>query len=257
MADQLEHVDILDPEIHEPKGVASAAAGTVYVANGAGSGAWSLAAIPGVATATLDQILRSDGAGGTTWGYANRVEDGWRDMMMPFTAATGPGVGTPGFAKVRDDGAGSTGVFAYLFDSTIEEELFLTFHVDHDYKVGSAWYPHVHWMPTTTNTGTVRWGIEWTYAPRTTSPTSFGTTQFTYIEQAATGTAYDHLIAEVSDPGITLANCQPDTVIIARVFRDATHANDTYTGDAAGLFLDAHYQVDRYATPNKAPDFYA
>jgi hypothetical protein len=36
-----EHVDITDPEIHEPKGVAAASANTVYVADGAGSGAWS------------------------------------------------------------------------------------------------------------------------------------------------------------------------------------------------------------------------
>lgn len=33
-----EHVDLTDPELHEPKGIASAAADTVYVANGAGSG---------------------------------------------------------------------------------------------------------------------------------------------------------------------------------------------------------------------------
>jgi hypothetical protein len=36
----VEHVDIVDPEIHEPKGVASASVDTVYVADGAGSGTW-------------------------------------------------------------------------------------------------------------------------------------------------------------------------------------------------------------------------
>lgn len=35
-----EHVNIVDPEIHEPKGVASASAGDVYKADGAGSGSW-------------------------------------------------------------------------------------------------------------------------------------------------------------------------------------------------------------------------
>ena len=34
------HANLTDPELHEPKGVASAASGTVYVANGSGSGAW-------------------------------------------------------------------------------------------------------------------------------------------------------------------------------------------------------------------------
>jgi len=37
----IEHVNITDPQIHEPKGTATAQAGHVYVANGAGSGAWA------------------------------------------------------------------------------------------------------------------------------------------------------------------------------------------------------------------------
>jgi hypothetical protein len=34
------HKDLTGADLHEPKGVAAAAANTVYVANGAGSGAW-------------------------------------------------------------------------------------------------------------------------------------------------------------------------------------------------------------------------
>jgi hypothetical protein len=37
----IQHVDIVDPNIHEPKGVGSANSGEVYVADGLGSGAWS------------------------------------------------------------------------------------------------------------------------------------------------------------------------------------------------------------------------
>lgn len=36
----IQHEDIADPFIHEPKGVAAASADTVYVADGAGSGTW-------------------------------------------------------------------------------------------------------------------------------------------------------------------------------------------------------------------------
>ena len=35
-----EHVNATDPDIHEPKGVSTANSGDVYVADGAGSGAW-------------------------------------------------------------------------------------------------------------------------------------------------------------------------------------------------------------------------
>jgi hypothetical protein len=36
-----EHSTIADPDIHEPKGIAAAPLDSVYVANGAGSGAWT------------------------------------------------------------------------------------------------------------------------------------------------------------------------------------------------------------------------
>lgn len=36
----VQHKNITDPDIHEPKGVASAALGKVYVSDGAGSGTW-------------------------------------------------------------------------------------------------------------------------------------------------------------------------------------------------------------------------
>lgn len=39
MAD-IQHADLTDPELHEPKGAAAAAADLVYVSDGAASGAW-------------------------------------------------------------------------------------------------------------------------------------------------------------------------------------------------------------------------
>lgn len=36
----VQHSALTDPNLHEPKGVSTAAAGKVYVANGAGSGSW-------------------------------------------------------------------------------------------------------------------------------------------------------------------------------------------------------------------------
>jgi hypothetical protein len=40
----IQHFAITDPNIHEPKGIASATAGKVYTANGSGSGTWLLPA---------------------------------------------------------------------------------------------------------------------------------------------------------------------------------------------------------------------
>lgn len=48
----IEHKDITDPNIHEPKGVSTAAANRVYKANGAGSGSWGL-----ISTPSLDGLI--------------------------------------------------------------------------------------------------------------------------------------------------------------------------------------------------------
>jgi len=253
------HNLLTDPDLHEPKGASSALAGQTYVANGAGTGAFAYPALEGQTVAAQYEVPIATGAGTVAWELLRVLKPGWSDMIMPFlSASAGPAVSSPGWVKFRDNGAGSTGVYVRGFDDTIQEELFINFHINHDYKRGTNWYPHIHWSPMTAGVGVVRWGMEWTYAVRNDiTPAAFPTTAFTYIEQAASGTPYAHQIAEIPDPGITLPNCEPDTLVIVRVFRDAGHVNDTYVGDAIGLFLDAHYQVDRHATNNRAPDFYA
>lgn len=65
-----EHKSITDPELHEPKGVAAATSGQVYIANGATSGAWSKVtegAVSGLGTGTTGQVVTSNGTGGFTF----------------------------------------------------------------------------------------------------------------------------------------------------------------------------------------------
>lgn len=57
----VEHKNLVDPEIHEPKGASTATAGQVYVADGAGSGAWESAAIS--TSASAGEVYIADGAG--------------------------------------------------------------------------------------------------------------------------------------------------------------------------------------------------
>lgn len=52
----VEHVNIADGQRHEPKGISSASSGTVYVANGSGSGAWSTLSGQAVITAVIDDV---------------------------------------------------------------------------------------------------------------------------------------------------------------------------------------------------------
>lgn len=52
------HATIADPYIHEPKGVASASAGTVYVATGGGSGVWETLGLSSIDMAALSDALQ-------------------------------------------------------------------------------------------------------------------------------------------------------------------------------------------------------
>jgi hypothetical protein len=63
----IEHVNITDPNIHEPKGAAAAGVNTSYVSNGAGSGSWVKIPTQGMAgvaaNGTSGQVFVVDGAG--------------------------------------------------------------------------------------------------------------------------------------------------------------------------------------------------
>jgi hypothetical protein len=61
------HASITDPNIHEPKGVATAAADKAYVANGSGSGAWGYPLPKGIDSAAAGQVFVANGTGGGTW----------------------------------------------------------------------------------------------------------------------------------------------------------------------------------------------
>lgn len=64
----IQHNIITDPDIHEPKGVASATSGTVYKADGTGSGNW-VYPLTGIDTALNGQVFESDGSGSGSWKY--------------------------------------------------------------------------------------------------------------------------------------------------------------------------------------------
>lgn len=113
----VQHKDIVDPNIHEPKGVAFAAAGTAYVANGLGSGTWAEVLVPssiGVTPSvvyTFDRKITSSMANGvlfpiTTWTPTNN----WGDAKITPTS---------GFLEVS-----RTGIYLFntSFSVTVDDD---------------------------------------------------------------------------------------------------------------------------------------
>jgi len=170
----IEHVNITDPNIHEPKGVAAAAAGTAYVANGSGSGAWrnvskgeyacmhcTSTATTGITTAFLP--LNTASVGGTvTWveniassgittdtasGYMQVAEAGVFELNLnvSFLASTNPSTFT--FTIGVDSGLGiveqSTSVQAILATTRTSETSIITLLCLPSLSAGDKIYPLV------------------------------------------------------------------------------------------------------------------
>ncbi len=128
------------------------------------------------------------------------------------------------------------------------------FHINHDIKRGSKIYPHVHWTTDGTDTNTVKWELSLTYAKGHNQEAFPADVQVT-VEQAGSGTAWQHMVTEVIDNDAILAP-EPDTLIVMDVKR-VTNGGTENTDAVFGLFVDLHYQMERTGTLNKSPDFYS
>jgi hypothetical protein len=172
---------------------------------------------------------------------------GWQDLRGNFIGSRlGTGANAPSWTNVVG------GIYGYTFGATGSDEIWVTFHIPHDYVPGTVIYIHMHWAPTTTNTGVVRWGIEYSVA-KGYSQGVFPATTTTFLEQAGSGTVLQHQIIETTlGNAIPSTNLEPDSLILVRAYRDGSHVNDTYTAGAFGFEVDLHYQstLDR-TTKNK------
>lgn len=182
-------------------------------------------------------------------GVAGGEEYGWNDNIQVFAAAKGRGTAEPVWSDMGN------GQYNFLF--TVGDELFLTYHVQHDYKLATDAYPHIHFI--INNTMTAGQQVVWRFAYVLAKGHSQGeslTTPETVIDltYTATGTevAGEHIVLECSDiQAFDLR--EPDTLVCARV----ELLSENVTGDIFGIMADLHYQTDRHSTLNKAPNFYA
>lgn len=174
---------------------------------------------------------------------------GWRDITADINVK-GSGANDPTFATYT-----GTALRAYQFSASAEQEVFLVFHVPHDYVPGTPIYFHAHWSNAAAvpNTGNVVWGFDYAFA-RGFSQDAFPAVTTTTVTQASSATRYMHQIAETIAQSIP--NLEVDGLILCRVYRKAADANDTCS-DAVFLHTaDIHYQSSNIATKNKIPNFY-
>jgi len=174
---------------------------------------------------------------------------GWRDITADINAR-GIGANDPSFAAYT-----GTNLYFYQFSATTMQQVFMCYHMPHDYVPGTDIYLHVHWSnaAASPNTGNVIWGFEYSYA-KGHQQAAFPASSTVTVTQACNATRYHHHIAETA--AVTISGLEVDGLILVRMYRDAAAVGDTCTDAVFVHTADIHYQSTNMATKQKSPDFY-
>ena len=152
------------------------------------------------------------------------------------------------------------GINAWAYSATSLSEAFSTSDLPFDWCPGTDIVYGLHWSPgNSISTGTVRFGLEFTYAWAygQGTPSVFVPTTTLYLEPViTTGVAYEHYLTFNSPaqnfPG---SMAQQNMRFLVRVFRDGGHVNDTFPDPVFIIGTDLFYQTDRKGTTSKSPPF--
>ena len=174
--------------------------------------------------------------------YANFENDGtlffygnatcWDDIQLSATSL-GSGASAPDLININ-----SSGIYLMGFDGGVTtEQLFGSFEIPHDYAEGTTLVPHIHWLTTTTNIGTVKWFVDYWRVDGngTTVPSTPTTISATGTSNGIAWEAFKNDSNTIDGTGITIGD-----QVAFRLYRDPTQ--DTYPDDAVVLTFGIHYQ---------------
>jgi len=131
------------------------------------------------------------------------------------------------------------GVFTYWFEEELDQDLYFSIEMQHDYMEGTDITPHIQWSPIDNNSGIVVWGIEYTWANiGDTSPLTSVDETLALTENLALKHQETHF------PPILGTGKQINSILIGRLYRKGTDTNDTYPKKAGILSLGFHYKQD-------------
>lgn len=181
-----------------------------------------------------------------------RTAAGWADLVGELKVIDSPNSPIGSVYK--------GGIYAWEFPANETREMFANFHMPHSWKPGTMLYPHVHFVTNSTGAGTVRWVFEYTWARRhdSSGQLKFQPTQNLVREFAILANNDDtHFVGEMPEgQGIVATGLEVDAMIMMRIYREGAHVNDTFEASVWAITADLHMEVDRVATPKRAPDFY-
>jgi hypothetical protein len=180
----------------------------------------------------------------------------WNDLLVNPSTARNSGGTTPDWALFVNPN-----IYTWFFNNSANNEVNFTIQMPHNYKEGTDIFPHVHWASTTAaGSNRVKWVLDYQWV-------NFGD-EFTASSSLS---AYGHELAEnngvsllayqstitpmntngVTRTGISGAGKKVSSILACRIYRSGSDPNDTFTGNAALLSIDFHYQIDSFGSDNQ------
>jgi hypothetical protein len=156
----------------------------------------------------------------------------WNDIILQVSNLR-PGNTPPSFSVFTG------GIYGLRFDAGSADEVHGAFEIPHDYKEGSNMVVHCHWSPTTTNTGNIVFGFEY----------SWGTDNAVFSAAAtptSTPAAAPGVVNKLTRTNIVAlvgTNFKIGDIIAFRFFRQ-NGGTDTFTGNAFVHSIGIHYEAD-------------
>lgn len=148
--------------------------------------------------------------------------------------------------------SGTSGPQIWFFrNNAAVEAMSFTVQLPHSWKEGTTIYPHLHWIPKNTAGGNVEWNFEYTWANyEPAAPQVFPAITTSTVVASGPFTASTSLITALttSNAGIVATGKKISSILVCRIWRDASRAADTYAADAGLLFLDFHIEMDTFGS---------
>lgn len=163
----------------------------------------------------------------------------WEDLRFPAVGINPPGAPSD---ATRDASDGRL-----VFSGTIDNVIAVQAQLPHGWTEGSSIIPHLHWSPTTSAAGNVRWRLQWKIANRGDAfPGSWSTETIT---TATSETAEMHEMDNFSS--ISMTGKTISCMILFLLTRLAgSDTLDTYAASVKLAEFDIHYLHTRFgATP--------
>jgi hypothetical protein len=168
----------------------------------------------------------------------------WKDENFDIASYRATGASPPDEITIP-----GTSIITVSFDGGgTTEDIAVCKELNHDYQEGTPISFHVHWYPTTTGAGNVKWQLEYYIASQASATVVSGLTSVT---QAAGGAAWRLQTANFPDinlGAIGTIGCQ----IHFRFFRNPSDAADTYAADAAVGTMGYHYLTNSRGSAQRA-----